>query len=546
MLIALLHRRGIRLPRWIGIVVLVVAALALLSGVAIAQPGNFGMLYIVGGDTVGMERVTATPAMWIGDLQLRGQPRVQWTATVRSPGVLQSLTLAAFQTASPDAPLLQRALLTLDGDTVRVDISVNGQQMKQTLATRGSALIYLPQSIAMLDMVLARARGTPGALDSIPLFMASGGQTIPAVVSINGSTATVGIGPSQTTLALDANGNVARASVPAQRLEVIRLEGAALAAVKVGAPNYDAPSGAPYRAEHVRIPGKGGHTLAGTLTLPTGASGQLPVVVTISGSGGQDRDEYIPVAPGFRPFRQLADSLGRRGIAVLRFDDRGIGESTGDFGAATSADFADDVRSIVSWLRARADIDPDRVMLMGHSEGGMIAPMVAATDPRLAAIVLLAGPGLRGEPILRFQLRNNVEQDPSLSRTQKDSALRTIDGTITSLKANNAWMRFFLDHDPLPVARRVKVPVYIAQGSTDKQEVPENGTQLEKALREGGNTNVTVKVFADRNHLFLNDPDGNPANYVKLPSGRIGGDVIGPVVDWVVTRARAATSRVVP
>ncbi|MBL8961182.1 MAG: alpha/beta hydrolase, partial [Gemmatimonadetes bacterium] len=242
--------------------------------------------------------------------------------------------------------------------------------MKQNLATRSGALIYMPQSIAMLDMVIARARSTPGATDSIPLFMASGGQTVPAVTVIDGTSATVTIGAAQTTLTLDATGKVLRASVPAQRLEAVRLEGAALAAVKVGGPSYDPPAGAPYRAEHVKIPGPGGHALAGTLTLPTGATGRLPVVVTISGSGGQDRDEYIPIVPGFRPFRQLADSLGRRGIAVLRFDDRGIGESTGDHGKATSADFADDVRSIVAWLRARPEIDPDRVMLMGHSEGG--------------------------------------------------------------------------------------------------------------------------------------------------------------------------------
>ena len=546
MLIAMLHRRGIRLPRWVGITFLVVAALALVSGLAVAQPRSFGMLYIVGGDTVGIERVTPSAATWMGDLQLRGQPRVQWTGAVRSPGVLQSLTLVAFQNASPDAPVLQRATMTLDGDTVRVDISGSGQQMKQNLATRTGALIYIPQSIAMLDLVMTRARSTPAAVDSIPVFMASGGQTLPAIVTDGGATATVRIGPSEITLTLDATGQVTRASVPAQRLEAVRLEGAALAALKVGGPSYEPPAGAPYRAEHVKIPGKGGHTLAGTLTLPANATGRLPVVVTISGSGGQDRDEYIPIVPGFRPFRQLADSLGRRGIAVLRFDDRGIGESTGDHGKATSADFADDVRSIVAWLRARPEIDPDRVMLMGHSEGGMIAPMVAATDARLAGIVLLAGPGEKGEPILRFQLRNNIEKEPSLSRATKDSALRTIDGTIAGLKKDNAWMRFFLEHDPLPVARQVKVPTYIVQGATDQQVTANQAALLEQAFKAGGNRDVTVKVFADRNHLFLADPDGTPANYGKLASGRIGGDVIGPVVDWVVARARAGKPGVVP
>lgn len=547
MLIAMLHRRGIRLPRWVAVTFLVVVSLALLSGMALAQaPASFGMLYIVGGDTVGIERVTPGPGLWIGDLQLRGQPRIQWTATMNAPGMVQSLTLVAFQNASPDAPVLQRAVLTLDGDTVRVDIGGSGQQMKQNIATNRNALIYMPQSIAMLDLVIGRARATAATVDSVPLFMASGGQTIPAIVEMTGTTATVRIGPSQTTLGVDASGKVVSASVPAQRLDVTRLEGAALVAVKVGGPNYDPPAGAPYRAEHVKVPGKGGHALAGTLTIPAGTTSRFPVVITITGSGGQDRDEYIPIVPGFRPFRQLADSLTRRGIAVLRFDDRGVGESTGDFTTATSADFADDVRSVVTWLRARPEIDPERIILMGHSEGGMIAPMVAATDSRLAGIVLLAGPGEKGEPILRYQLRNNIEKDASLSRTVKDSALRTIDGTIASLKANNAWMRFFLEHDPLPVARRVKVPVLIAQGATDQQVTPNNATLLEAALREGGNRDVTVKLMPDRNHLFLDDPDGTPANYGKLANGRIGGDVIGPVVDWVVARARTAKPAVVP
>jgi dienelactone hydrolase len=546
MLIAMLHRRGIRVPRWIGVTFLLIAALSLVTGMAVAQAPSFGMLYIAGGDTLGIERVTPGPSVWRGDLQLRGQPRVQWTGEVRSTGLLQSLTLIAFQNASPDAPVLQRAVLTLDGDTVRVEISGSGQQMKQNIATRSGALVYMPQSIAMLDMVVARARTTPGAVDSIPLFMAAGGQTVSAVVTIEGTTAMVNIGPSATTLTLDADGKVLRASVPSQRLEVVRLEGSALAAVKVGSPSYDPPQGAPYRAEHVKIPAKGGHAMAATLTLPANAAGRVPVVVTISGSGGQDRDEYIPIVPGFRPFRQFADSLGRRGVAVLRFDDRGIGESTGDHAKATSEDFADDVRSIVAWLRARSDIDPERVMLMGHSEGGMIAPMVAATDPRLAGIVLLAGPGEKGEPILRFQLRNSIEKEPSLTRTAKDSALRTIDGTIAGLKKDNPWMRFFLDHDPLPVARQVRVPTYIVQGATDQQVTPNQATMLEQAFRAGGNRDVTVQVFADRNHLFLEDPDGTPANYGKLASGRIGGDVLGPVVDWVVARARAGKPAVIP
>lgn len=542
MLIAMLHRRGIRIPRWIGVTFLVVSALAVLSGLALGQSAPYAMVYRVGSDTLGVERVMPSPALVVGEMQLRGQPRVEWRATMQGPGVVQSLSLVAFQGPSPDSPVLQRAVLTLAGDSVRAEISAQGRQVQQGFRTSRDALIYQPQSIAQLDMIVTRARATANAVDTIPLFLAAGAQTIPAIVTLEGSRGTIAIGPSTSQVTLNAAGFVESVSVASQRLEVTRVEGAALAALRVAGPNYDAPAGAPYRAEHVTIPATGGHSLAATLTLPSGTAGRLPVVVTISGSGGQDRDSYIPIVPGYRPFRQYADSLGRRGVAVLRFDDRGVGASTGDHGTATSADFANDVRSVVTWLRARPEIDPARVFLMGHSEGGMIAPMVAATDPRLAGIVLLAGTGMNGEQILRFQMRNAYQKAAEWSPAQRDSALKTIDPTIAGLRKDNPWMRFFFDHDPIATARQVKVPVYIVQGATDLQVTPDQAGLLERAFTAGGNRQVTTKVFAARNHLFLEDADGTPTNYVKLPTGRIPPDVVGAVVDWIATRAQGGRS----
>ena len=146
--------------------------------------------------------------------------------------------------------------------------------------------------------------------------------------------------------------------------------GAGPAVVKV---DYSAPPGAPYEAIAVTVPSPAGHTLAGTLTLPKGASRAHPVaaIVTITGSGPEDRDEALPGVDGYRPFRQFADSLGRRGIAVLRMDDRGYGESTGKHKGATSADFADDIRAGLAYLRTRPEIDAKRLGLLGHSEGGL-------------------------------------------------------------------------------------------------------------------------------------------------------------------------------
>src|SRR5262245_23094589 len=189
--------------------------------------------------------------------------------------------------------------------------------------------------------------------------------------------------------------------------------------------DYSAPAGAPYTTEDVSVSTPMGHTLAGTLTLPRGASRARPVaaIVTITGSGPQERDEALPGVQGFRPFRQIADSLGRRGVAVLRMDDRGTAGSKGMFKGATSQDFAEDIRAGLAYLRTRPEIDARRLGLVGHSEGAVIAPMVAAKEPTLRAMVLLAGVARPAYEVLVFQLKNLINHNERFSQTQKDSAI---------------------------------------------------------------------------------------------------------------------------
>jgi dipeptidyl aminopeptidase/acylaminoacyl peptidase len=260
--------------------------------------------------------------------------------------------------------------------------------------------------------------------------------------------------------------------------------------------------------------------------------------VTITGSGPEDRDEYLPFVAGYRPFRQVADTLGRRGIMVLRLDDRGTGESTGNFAMATSADFADDVRAAVAWLRARPDVNPARIALLGHSEGGLIAPMVAASDPRMAGIVLMAGPAKRGREVLDYQIRYAVEHDSTISPARRDSAYAALRKAADTTAAPTPWMKFFLDYDPVATIRRVRAPVLILQGGTDQQVTPDQAETLRAALREAGNRDVTVRVFPAHNHLFLPDSIGNPSGYARAPSGRIGPEVMGALAEWLVNRLK--------
>lgn len=300
---------------------------------------------------------------------------------------------------------------------------------------------------------------------------------------------------------------------------------------------YSAPAGAPYTAVDVTVPTPAGHTLAGTLTLPKNAAGRVPAVVLITGSGQQDRDAYVSLIPDYRFFRQVADSLSRRGIAVLRMDDRGIGGSGGLSADVTTEDFAADIRAGVDWLRMRAEIDPARIALAGHSEGGLIAPMVAAADGRIAAVVLMGAQSWSGRRISDMQIRDAFARE-GRTGAALDSAVALAIAHRDSVSGSMPWVRWFLAYDPLPSAARLRVPVLVLHGGTDRQVMPEQAEELAAAVRAAGNGDVTVRVFPGLNHLFLADAAGtaDPALYAALPDKRVPPAVLGALADWLAAR----------
>jgi dipeptidyl aminopeptidase/acylaminoacyl peptidase len=303
-------------------------------------------------------------------------------------------------------------------------------------------------------------------------------------------------------------------------------------------PDYSAPADAPYIAEEVVVKTPAGYMLAGTLTLPKSASKTHPVgaIVTITGSGPEDRDENIGL-DGYRPFRQIADALGRRGIAVLRMDDRGTGASGGTFKGSTSADFAEDIRAGLAYLRTQPVIRADRLGVLGHSEGALIAPMVADKEPTLRAIVLLAGIAQPGRTALQFQLKNQIEHNTTLTPEARDAQIAEIPKKIDAMTTADPWMKFFLTYDPAATMQRVKTPVLILTGSRDQQAPPEQVPLIEAAFKEGGNKDVTARVVSDVNHLFVQDTDGFPGNYAKLPPPiMMRADVLKIITDWLAQR----------
>ena len=242
---------------------------------------------------------------------------------------------------------------------------------------------------------------------------------------------------------------------------------------------------------------------------------------------------------GYRPFRQIADSLARRGIATLRMDDRETGASGGTFKGSTSADFGEDARAGLAYLRTRPEIRSDRLGVLGHSEGAVITPMVAEKEPKLRAIVLLAGVANPARSALHFQIKNLYDHDTSLTPEKRADLIAATPSRIDGMMAADPWMKFFLTYDPAATMRRVKTPVLILTGSNDQQAAPEQVPLMEAAFKAGGNKDVTARVLPGLNHLLVQDADGFPGNYSKLPPPvMVRADVVQIITDWLVKRLR--------
>jgi dienelactone hydrolase len=430
-----------------------------------------------------------------------------------------------------------------DGDSLRcTQTEASGAERNWSVAATADLSIGAQTVAAFLEAV-ERAAGQDTVYTA---WSPELNRTTTVTVTFRGDTVDLESESLPLTAILGPDGRVRVIEVAVQRLRVERagtetlppLEG-----LERPEPNYDAPPDASYTAEDVRItitPDSGdAFELAGTLTLPKEGSPPYPAVITISGSGGQNRDEELwPLVAGYRIFGEIAEHLADHGIAVLRVDDRGVGESGGSTEGITTQDLANDVRAELAWLRGRPEIDPDRIALVGHSEGGVIAPIVAASDPRVAAIVLMAGTAKNGVEVLKDQARWPIETAPGLSEQRKQELVAEALAGLEADTANpNAWLRWFRQYDPLPTARRVTQPVLILQGALDRQVTAGQADTLAAAIRESGNPDVTERVFPRLNHLFLESPtDGSPAEYSSLEDVHVPGEVLDTLAQWLVER----------
>jgi uncharacterized protein len=233
--------------------------------------------------------------------------------------------------------------------------------------------------------------------------------------------------------------------------------------------------------------------------------------------------------------------LTRAGIAVLRLDDRGVGKSTGDGKSKTVSDKVADVSSGVAWLRQRADIDPDRIALIGYSEGGLIAPMIAAKDSAIAAVVTLAGPGVSGPELARYQVEQPILRDVSLSESQRQQEIEK--QYAEALKDLSPHEKTFMAIDPLVYDRQVHCPALIIQGGADASVPVRSAERIATAMRAGGNPDVTVRIFPGVSHSLLPDPGGLPSGWGSLPAFITTPALLEEVASWTAARLHSRTFR---
>ncbi|MBA2565460.1 MAG: alpha/beta fold hydrolase [Gemmatimonadetes bacterium] len=491
-----------------------------------------------GSDTLAVERFSRTAERLEGELVdfATNDQRESYVAVLRPDGLVSHLQVAVRPvTMARDTPPVRRAGLTFGPAATVSDVRDRAGERHQRLATPPGTLPYLKLSFALLEQATIRARAIGDRRVELPLVEVGGGRTFAALVErVGADSLTLRVDGREVRARVTENGRILGARIPPEDLLVERV--LPHEAGILGRADYSAPAGAPYLAEEVRVRARDAHSLAGTLTLPAGASSPHPAVILVTGSGPQERDAaYLGT---YRPFRQLADTLSRRGIAVLRLDDRGVGASTGSFTNATSADFAEDVRAALAFLRGRADLDGERIGLLGESEGGLIASMVAATDPGLRGVVLMGTPSRSGRSLIASQVRYRLGRDSDASLTRQDSLVDAVEARNDSLARLLPWLAYILDYDPIPTAVRVSPPVLILQGETDRQVPPTQAGELAIAVRGGGNRDVTVRIFPHLNHLFLVDEDGDPERYAGLASKALPPQVLGTVADWFEQRLR--------
>jgi pimeloyl-ACP methyl ester carboxylesterase len=405
-----------------------------------------------------------------------------------------------------------------------------GEPMNAARDLGEGAIYWSPRIPSSIEQAIARARILDKPLSKIPgASLYSGSRPEITVERVDPTDWVVGYQDKKYLVFTNERGCLLSATMPDYGVVIERRSSFSASNYPLWPP-YSAPPDSAYSAQEVSIRASQGHVLAGTFTVPAHQD-SIAAAVLITGLSPHERNN------GDAPWmllRDIADALTRAGIAVLRVDDRGIGKSTGDNAKLTSFDKADDVRTEVAWLHGQPGIDPKRIMLVGYSEGGLIAPMVAAKDPSIAGLVTLEGPGVPGIEVARYQVEQSILKDPNILEAdrQKEFAKQMEE----ALKGLSPHESSFLGIDPIQYDRQVRCPSLIIQGGSDATVPVRSAERIASAMRAGGNSDVTVRIFPGVSHSLLPDPGGLPTGWAALPAFLTAPDLLEELTRWSVAK----------
>jgi pimeloyl-ACP methyl ester carboxylesterase len=449
---------------------------------------------------------------------------------------------------------------TVEGTTASSTTYAEGQAGNKTDTIDANALLMLPNSFfGPLEAVAARLRNPVAPGTDIPMYgvpvlafpMTIGEtateyiQTTARVIAARRTRITLGLpgAPIDAAMWLDENGRMIRFSVPAQSLEVARED---IAAVSSRTVTVSRPSD-----EWVNIPSNG-FNLAATISRPVNATGKLPAVVLVGGSGPTDRDELVF---GIPVLGEIANALADAGFLVVRYDKRGIGQSGGRAEAAGLTDYADDVRAAVDFVSKRKDVEPKHVAVVGHSEGGIVGLIAAGKDKRVSAVALLSTPGVSGADLILAQqqhLLNQTKMTPEEKQAKVDAQKQIQEAVISGKgvdklppairrQVDNAEFQSILTMDPAKLVADVKQPLLVVQGELDTQVEPSNADRL-RALadkRKKAPATEVVKV-PGINHLLVAAKTGEVDEYAALPDKHVSPAVTQAIATWLKKTFSAA------
>jgi pimeloyl-ACP methyl ester carboxylesterase len=536
------------------------AAIAMLmvtaSGLHAQTPAASNFTILLRGVPIGSEQVSVeqTAQGWTVSSSGRIGPPLDLvlrTLRLRYDAEWKPLELTVDATARDQASVLHT---TVTGTTATSEITpVNATPASTTAEIDARALLLPNPFVAPYEALAARLR-TEAAGATIPIYQPRGPsfsalvgestaqqiQTLNGLVQARRTTLTFqAAGAPSVSLEVwgDEHGRLLRVSIPAQNTDFVREDLASVSSriVTMARPND----------EDVRIPANG-FSLAGTVSRPAAASGPLPAVVLIAGSGPTDRDETVF---GIPIFGQIADALADAGFLVLRYDKRGVGQSGGRAEAATLTDFAEDAKAAVTFLSSRKDVDRKRVAVVGHSEGGWIAMLTAAKNNRVAAAGLISTVGVTGRELNLYQVTHATERStrPAAERQHTIELQTQIQDAVISgngwdkidappavrRQAETPYFQSFLLLDPAKVMKDVKQPLLIVQGELDTQVPPSNADRLETLGKTRKNAPVEVVKIPGINHLLVPANTGEVDEYGTLPDRHVSPAVTTALITWL-------------